>query len=162
MRPVALIGFMGAGKSTVAFAAGALLGRMAVDLDRVIESSAGDAVAEIFRKEGEAGFRRREEEALREQLAGPVILALGGGAIEPSRSWELVRRLATSIWLDAPVEVLWRRAGDDPSRPLALDRAEFERRFDERRTRYAECDHRVDSDRPVLEVAEEVARLCGG
>ena len=40
--------------------------------------------------------------------------------------------------------------------------AEFERRFDERRARYAECDHRVDSDRPVLEVAEEVARLCGG
>ena len=152
---------MGAGKSTVAFAAAALLGRMAVDLDRVIESAAGGAVAEIFRSEGEAGFRRREAAALREQLAGPVVLALGGGAVAASPSWQLVRRLATSIWLDAPVEVLWRRAGEDPSRPLAMDRAEFERVFEERRPRYAECDHRVDSDRAVLEVAEEVARLCG-
>ena len=152
---------MGAGKSTVAFAAGALLGRMAVDLDRVIESAAGNSVADIFRSEGEAGFRRREAAALREQLAGPVILALGGGALTSSLNWEVVRRLTTSIWLDAPVDVLWRRAGDDPSRPLAMDRAEFERRFEERRHRYAECDHRVDSDRAVLEVAEEVARLCG-
>ena len=151
---------MGAGKSTVAFAAGALLGRMAVDLDRVIESAAGDSVADIFRSEGEAGFRRREAAALREQLVGDVILALGGGAVAPIRNWRLVKRLATSIWLDAPVEVLWRRAGEDPSRPLAMDRAEFELRFAERRPRYAECDHRVASDRPALEVAEEVARLC--
>ena len=76
-------------------------------------------------------------------------------------SWELVREVATSIWLDAPLKVLWQRAGEDPLRPLALDRAEFESRLNARLMRYAECDHRVDADRPVLDIAEEIARLCG-
>jgi shikimate kinase len=157
-----LVGFMGSGKSTVAFALSALLGRMAIDLDRVIENEAGESIAGIFATEGEAGFRRREAEALREQLEGSVVVALGGGAILDDGSWQLVKEVATSIWLDAPLKVLWQRAGEDPLRPLALDRVEFDRRFRSRRKRYAECDHRVDSDRPVLEIAEEIATLCGG
>jgi shikimate kinase len=162
VRPIALAGFMGSGKSTVAFAVAALLGRQAVDLDRVVESEAGESIAGIFAAEGEAGFRRREASALREQLEGPVVLALGGGALLDEDSWRLVKESATSIWLDAPLQALWRRAGEDPTRPLSLDRAEFERRFRGRRKRYSECDHRVDADRPVLEVAEEIAALCGG
>jgi len=153
---------MGSGKSTVAFALSALLGRMAIDLDRVIENEAGESIAGIFATEGEAGFRRREAGALREHLEGSVVVALGGGAVVADGSWQLVKEVATSIWLDAPLRVLWQRAGEDPLRPLALDRAEFDRRFRARRKRYAECDHRVDSDRPVLEVAEEIATLCGG
>ena len=153
---------MGSGKSTVAFALSALLGRMAIDLDRVIENEAGESIAAIFASEGEAGFRRREAGALREHLEGSVVVALGGGAVVADGSWQLVKEVATSIWLDAPLRVLWQRAGEDPLRPLALDRAEFNRRFRARRKRYAECDHRVDSDRPVLEVAEEIATLCGG
>jgi len=161
-RPIALIGFMGSGKSTVAFAAAALLGRMAVDLDRVVENEAGEPIADIFLAEGEAGFRRREANALLEQLEGSVVVALGGGAVIDDASWQLVKEVAISIWLDAPLKVLWQRAGEDPLRPLAVDRADFERRFRARRKRYAECDHRVDADRPVLEIAEEVVRLCGG
>ena len=153
---------MGSGKSTVAFALSVLLGRMAIDLDRVIENEAGESIATIFASEGEAGFRRREAGALREHLEGSVVVALGGGAVVADGSWQLVKEVATSIWLDAPLRVLWQRAGEDPLRPLALDRAEFDRRFRARRKRYAECDHRVDSDRPVLEVAEEIATLCGG
>jgi shikimate kinase len=153
---------MGSGKSTVAFALGALLGRMAIDLDRVIESEAGESIADIFAAEGEAGFRQREADALREQLEGPVIVALGGGAVVDDASWQFVRDVATSVWLDAPLWVLWQRAGEDPLRPLALDRAEFDRRYRARRKRYAECDHKVDAQRPVLEIAEEIARLCGG
>jgi shikimate kinase len=153
---------MGSGKSTVAFAVAALLGRMAIDLDRVIENEAGDSIAGIFANEGETGFRRREANALREQLEGSVVVALGGGAVLDDGSWRLVREVATSIWLDAPVRVLWQRAGEDPLRPLALDRAEFDRRFRARRRRYAESDHRVDAQRPVLEIAEEIVRLCGG
>ena len=153
---------MGSGKSTVAFALSALLGRMAIDLDRVIENEAGESIATIFASEGEAGFRRREAGALREHLEGSVVVALGGGAVVADGSWQLVKEVATSIWLDAPLRVLWQRAGEDPLRPLALHRAEFNRRFRARRKRYAECDHRVDSDRPVLEVAEEIATLCGG
>jgi shikimate kinase len=153
---------MGSGKSTVAFALAALLGRMAIDLDRVIESEAGESIARIFALEGEAGFRRREAAALHEQLEGSVVVALGGGALLDDESLQLVKEVATSVWLDAPSTVLWRRAGDDPLRPLALDEKEFVRRYRSRRKRYAECDHRVDADRPVLEIAEEIARLCGG
>jgi shikimate kinase len=153
---------MGSGKSTVAFAVAALLGPMAIDLDRVIENEAGDAIADSFAKEGEAGFRRREAETLRDQLEGPVIVALGGGAVVDEGSWQLVKECATSIWLDAPLDVLWQRAGEDPLRPLALDHKEFDRSFRSRRKRYAESDHRVDADRPVLEIAEEIAHLCGG
>jgi shikimate kinase len=153
---------MGSGKSTVAYALGALLGRMAIDLDRVIESEAGETVSHIFSVEGEAGFRRRESAALREQLEGPVVVALGGGALIDEGSWQLVKEVATSIWLDAPAKVLWQRAGEDPSRPLSLERGEFDRRLQARRERYAECDHRVDADRPVMEIAEEIVRLCGG
>lgn len=153
---------MGSGKSTVAFALAALLGRMAIDLDRVVENEAGDSIADIFAREGEAAFRRREAEALRDQLEGPVIVALGGGAVVDDDNWQLVKEAATSIWLDAPLDVLWQRAGEDPLRPLSVDRPEFDRLFRGRRRRYAECDHRVDASGPVLEIAEEIALLCGG
>jgi len=110
---------MGSGKSSVAFATAAVTGRMAIDLDRVIEHSYGHPIAAIWEAEGEAGFRRRETAALREQLVGPVVVALGGGALTDDGAWDLVKESACSVWLDAPVDVLWQRAGRDPGRPLA-------------------------------------------
>ena len=160
-RPIVLAGFMGSGKSAVAFAVAALLGRSVVDLDRVVEHGAGDSVADIWHKEGEAGFRRREAEALAEQLSGQVVVAVGGGALGNPRSLKLIKKSATSFWLDAPLEVLWRRAGKDPSRPLAQDRAVFDQLHAARVAQYAKCDHRLDATRPVLELAKEVVRLCG-
>jgi len=159
-KPIAIAGFMGAGKSAVAFAAAAMTGRMAVDLDRVIEHSAGRSIAGIWEAEGEAGFRQRELAALRAQLVGPVVVALGGGALSDDTAWDLVKVQACSVWLDAPLDVLWQRAGKDPSRPLAQDRAAFEALFEDRRARYSECDHRLDATRPVVDLAEEVVRLC--
>lgn len=153
---------MGAGKSAVAFAVAAVTGRTAVDLDRVIEHAAGRSIARIWQSEGEAGFRRRELEALREQLVGAVVIALGGGALTDDEAWDLVKARTCSVWLDAPLDVLWQRAGKDPSRPLAQDRGAFEALFEDRRMRYSECDHRLDATRPVVELAEEVARLCSG
>lgn len=153
---------MGAGKSAVAFAVAAVTGRTAVDLDRVIEHGAGRSIARIWQGEGEPGFRRRELEALREQLEGAVVIALGGGALTEDEAWDLVKARSCSVWLDAPLDVLWHRAGQDPSRPLAEDRAAFEVLFEQHRTRYSECDHRLDATRPVVDLAEEVARLCGG
>ena len=153
---------MGAGKSAVAFAAAAVTGRTAVDLDRIIEHSAGRSIARIWEAEGEAGFRRRELAALREQLLGPVVIALGGGALSDDEAWDLIKQEAFSVWLDAPLDLLWLRAGKDPSRPLAQDREAFETLFESRRARYSECDHRLDATRPVVDLAEEVARLCGG
>jgi shikimate kinase len=72
-RNVALVGFMGSGKSTAARA----VGLAAVDSDDLVEQSAGKSIPEIFREDGEAAFRRYEEEA--------IALALGGGAVTSSK-----------------------------------------------------------------------------
>ena len=151
----------GWGKRTGEVEVAALLGRGAIDLDRVIESEAGESIAEIFAGEGEAGFRRPEAEALRENLEGPVVVALGGGAVLDDESWQLVKEAATSIWLDAPLKVLWQRAGEDPLRPLSLDRNEFEHRFRVRRPRYAACDHRAAPAPPARPTAAQSPSLRG-
>jgi len=160
-RPIALVGFMGSGKSTVAFRLAGLLDRTAVDLDRVVERRAGKPVARIFSEDGEPAFRRLEAEALADELHDGRVIALGGGAVLDDASWRLVKERALSVWLDAPLDVLWRRAGADTARPLALDRESFARRFAERRARYAEADYQVAAEGDLGEVAKEVVRRCG-
>ena len=131
------------------------------DLDRVVERRAGKPVARIFSEDGEPAFRLLEARALAEELADGKVVALGGGAVLDEGSWKLVKERALSVWLDAPLEVLWKRAGADVSRPLSLDREAFERRFAERRPRYAEADLRVEAEGDLGEVAKEVVRRCG-
>jgi len=152
---------MGSGKSTVAFRLAGLLDRTAVDLDRVIERRAGKPVARIFSEDGEPAFRQLEARALTEELAEGKVVALGGGAVLDDGSWKLVKERALSVWLNAPLEVLWKRAGADVSRPLSLDREAFERRFAERRGRYAEADYQVAAEGDLAEVAKEIVRRCG-
>jgi shikimate kinase len=152
---------MGSGKSAVAFRLAGLLDRTAVDLDRVVERRAGKPIARIFAEDGEPAFRRLEAQALAEELGDGKVVALGGGAVLDDTSWELIKARALSVWLDAPLEVMWERAGADASRPLSIGRAAFERRFAERRARYAEADYRVAADGEVAEVAKEVIHRCG-
>ncbi len=116
---IAIVGFMGAGKTTAARATGL----PAVDIDELV----GDPAA-IFREEGEAVFRAREEEA--------VVLALGGGAVTTPGVREALRDTLT-VWLDVDVDTCWERVrGSD--RPLAQDEAQFRRLYEERRALYAE------------------------
>jgi shikimate kinase/3-dehydroquinate synthase len=122
-RHLALVGLMGAGKSTV----GRLLARRLdlpfVDVDAVIVERGGRSVAEIFEAEGEAGFRQRERAALEEVLAGPdAVVACGGGAVLDPGNRAALQRAATVVWLDALPEVLAARVGADPDRPLLGDR----------------------------------------
>ncbi|HEX5174703.1 MAG TPA: shikimate kinase, partial [Gaiellaceae bacterium] len=118
---MAIVGFMGAGKSTAAHAVGG------VDTDDLIETAAGKSIPEIFRDEGEPAFRALEEEA--------IALALGGGAVTSPRVREALDDTLT-IWLDVDVDTCWERVrGSD--RPLAQDEAEFRRLFDERRELYS-------------------------
>ena len=115
---------MGAGKTTAA----RVLGLPAVDSDDLVEAAAGKPIAEIFRDEGEAGFRTREEQA--------IVLALGGGAVTSPRVREELRDTLT-IWLDIDVDTCWERVRGS-ERPLAQDEGEFRRLFEERRKLYAE------------------------
>jgi shikimate kinase/3-dehydroquinate synthase len=122
LKKIALVGFMGAGKTTAARALGG------VDSDDLIEAAAGKPISEIFRDDGEAAFRAHEEEA--------VVLALGGGAVKSPRVREALGETLT-VWLDVDVDTCWERVqGSD--RPLAQDEVEFRRLFEERRALYAE------------------------
>ncbi|HWD63839.1 MAG TPA: 3-dehydroquinate synthase [Solirubrobacteraceae bacterium] len=123
MAQTALIGFMGAGKTTAA----RTLGERAVDVDEVIESRLGRRVQAIFAEEGESAFREVEERVTLELLDDPTvdIVALGGGAVGSER----VRRALGSrrvIWLWTVWEDAWQRVEQsDGERPLAVDLGRF-------------------------------------
>jgi shikimate kinase / 3-dehydroquinate synthase len=154
-RHVALIGFMGAGKSTVGAAVAERLGRPFVDLDREIERTAGATVPELFRA-GEAEFRAREvAEALRVLRTGPPgVVSLGGGAVTSEQVRDSLRANATTVLLDVDVDTAWERSrGGD--RPLAQDELRFRALYERRRPLYEDCaDVRAtDADGAVLGAA---------
>ena len=134
-KSIALVGFMGAGKSASARALAEALGEPAIDADASIEDDAGSSVAELFESEGEGGFRAREERIVLDLLDRGGIVALGGGAVGSERVRAALRDHVT-VWCDAELEVAWERASRNDKRPLARDRGEFERRFGERRPLY--------------------------
>ena len=157
-RWLVLSGYMGAGKTSVGRRVATRLGRVFVDADRAIEEQAGMAVSEIFSRRGELWFRRTEETVIRELLATePGVLALGGGALESARTRDLLGRVADVVWLRASIDVAWARVKDS-DRPLASDRARFERRALDREPNYrAAAGLEVDADGPADEVAARVA-----
>jgi shikimate kinase/3-dehydroquinate synthase len=136
-RSIVFIGFMGAGKSKAAKAAGASLGVEVVDADAVLEAQLGMPIAAFFEREGEAEFRRREAEvvgAMLEHGAGQVI-ALGGGSVLSEQVRDALAGHVV-VWLDASTDAIWDRIDRD-KRPLARDRGEFDRLHAERAPIYA-------------------------
>lgn len=138
IRRIVLIGFMGAGKSTIGPMLGQSLGWEFLDADTAIESRAGKTVAEIFAQRGEAAFRTLEAETIREHTRRQnLVLALGGGAIETAPTRELLAALdqACVIFLDAPLDILVDRCLAQPhaaERPVLADREGLLRRFNAR------------------------------
>ncbi len=122
-RHLALVGLMGAGKSTVGRRLAAAWGRPFVDLDEAIVAMAGRPIPEQFATEGEAVFRDRETAALRTALAAPepVVVATGGGVVLRDENRALLGEHAVVVWLDASVEALAARVGDGAGRPLLAD-----------------------------------------
>lgn len=154
-RPAAvfLTGFMGCGKTTVGRALAARLEWPLVDLDEAIERMAGRAIAEIFERFGESGFRDLEHRALERQAARcrtsrPAVVALGGGTYAYARNRRLLRGVGPTVWLDAPAETLWQRVQGGSRRPLARDRDAFLRLHASRRASYAKADCQVDASQP--------------
>jgi shikimate kinase len=168
-RSVFLVGFMGAGKTSVGLLLGQRLGWRFVDLDRQIEARVGKTVAVIFREMGETAFREMETEALQKLLhalrdGDPTVIALGGGAfIQPVNRELLESSGARVIYLDAPIDELRRRLGeDDVTRPLFLDAERFRLLYEERQPLYRMAPHRVQtSGKTVIEVAREIESLLG-
>ncbi len=123
-RTIALVGLMGAGKSTVGRRLAEKLGRVFYDSDSEIEKAAGLSISDIFALHGEADFRRGEKQVLKRLLdLPPHVLATGGGAYLDAETRAVMKEKAIAIWLNADLETLWRRVQKRDNRPL-LKRAD--------------------------------------
>jgi shikimate kinase/3-dehydroquinate synthase len=132
-RHLALVGFMGAGKTVLGAEVAARLGRPFVDLDREIERASGQTIPDLFIASGEPAFRVLEAEAARRELrrAEPAVIALGGGAVEEVMIVSELRERAVTVLLEIDPDEAWRRVGGS-GRPLAADEPSF-RALHERR-----------------------------
>jgi shikimate kinase len=169
VRAVVLVGFMGAGKTSVGRALSRRLGWGFEDLDDRVQAREQRTVAQIFRESGEQEFRRTEHAALRELLSevetgSGLILALGGGAFVDARNASLLDGARTpTVFLDAPVEELWRRCGADPvERPLGRNQDAFRQLYDMRRPGYLGASCRVETGgKDIEQVVDEIANSLG-
>jgi len=170
VRPVTifLVGFMGAGKTSVGRRLSHRLGWAFEDLDDRIQTRTGRSIAEIFRESGEAEFRRVEHAALRELIAevssSPRIVALGGGAFAQTENAAVLEKSgAPVVFLDGPADELFRRCEQEHTeRPLRHDARRFRELYEQRRAFYLKAAWRVDTGGKDLDtVAAEVACSLG-
>jgi shikimate kinase len=159
-----LVGFMGAGKTSVGRALGRRLNWPFEDLDDRIEAAEGQSVADIFEACGEAGFRQRETGALQdlcsELVRFPRVVALGGGAFVRPENATLIRALnVPTVFLDAPVEELLRRCRkEDRIRPLCRNEQQFRGLYEARSAAYQSATCKIDTfGKEIEEIAAEVA-----
>jgi len=153
---VYLVGFMAAGKTTVARALARRLDWQAVDIDELIEQREHMTVSEIFAKHGEAYFRAAERQVLDEQtLPRHLVVATGGGTFADPQNRGAINRDGVSVWLDVPLDRLAGRVPANGRRPLAADRAGFERLYYQRRAAYEQAHVRLDAGRASVDALVE-------
>jgi shikimate kinase len=167
-RTVFLVGFMGAGKTSVGRALSHRLGLSFEDLDDRIQNRKRKTIEQIFRESGEAEFRRAETAALRELLAelrrSPCVVALGGGAFVRADNAALIEEAKVhTVFLDAPVEELLRRCQqEEKERPLRQNPKQFCDLYEKRRQSYMKAALRIEtSGKDVDTVVAEVACSLG-
>ena len=138
-KSIAIVGFMGVGKTAIGRSLAERLGMPFVDTDREIECLFGLSVAEIFAELGEPEFRKAERDLIARLLAGPPkVLSLGGGAYLDHETREAINRDSQAVWIDAPLELILERLAGSSSRPLAAGKSADELRhlWNERRASY--------------------------
>ena len=153
---VYLVGFMGAGKTSVGRALARRLDWQPVDIDELIEQRERLPVSEIFARHGEPYFRAAEREVLTEQLPKRhVVVATGGGTFVDPANRAVINHDGASVWLDAPLERLIARIPADGRRPLAADRVALERLYQARRAAYEHAHVRLDAGRASVDALVE-------
>jgi shikimate kinase len=172
-RAVILIGFMGAGKSSVGRILAEQLGWAFEDLDERIELREGRTVREIFRGSGEAEFRKSEHAALKEllddsQSGAEKVIALGGGAFVQELNVVLIASKGIpTAFLDGKVEVLWERcrrqsAQQGTERPLMGSEHSFRTLYEQRRPHYMKASLRQETGgKDVEQIAAELIQALG-
>jgi shikimate kinase len=157
-----LVGFMGAGKTTVGRALSRRIGWPFVDIDERIEARVRRSIASIFAQHGESYFRQQEREVLGELLPQRhVIVATGGGTFAEVDNRALMLADGGVAWLDIPLTTVFARVPADGRRPLAADRAAMELLYARRRLAYAEAHVRIDASRPPAESVERLLAWIG-
>lgn len=158
-RTVALIGLMGAGKSSVGRRVAARLEAPFLDADAEIEAASGCTIAELFARNGEAAFREGERRVIARLLEGPpCILATGGGAFMDPSTRAAIKASAVSLWLRADLDTLVGRTVGRTHRPLLMQgdpRETLQRLMNERYPVYAEADVVVDTAADMAREAME-------
>jgi Shikimate kinase len=167
-RAIFLVGFMGAGKSTVGRALARRLRWPFEDLDDRVQAREGRTVELIFQESGEAAFREAEHSALKELLESlgpePRVVALGGGAFVQARNAALLEPEGiVSVFLDGPVEELFRRCQQQSvERPLRRSLQQFRELLELRRPHYMKSKLRIETTSKNVEaVAGEIATRLG-
>ena len=160
---IALVGFMGSGKTAVGERLARFLGYSFRDSDAEIERDQGRAVSEIFALQGEGRFRELESHwvnGLADEMR--VVIATGGGMFEPEPVRRRLLSSAHCIWLDTPLERIWERCQDVGTRPLFGDLEALRGLHAVRVNNYRLAHRRVDvGDRSADEIAEEIATSIG-
>jgi XRE family aerobic/anaerobic benzoate catabolism transcriptional regulator len=159
---VALVGLRGAGKSTIGPKLAQRLGLPFLELDQIIEQSAGERLSELFELHGESFYRRLEREALRDLVrqSKSAVLATGGSIVSDAETWELLRRTSTTVWLKARPEDHMNRVlaqGDErPMKNRSDAMNELRTLLKTRAALYAQSDHVVDTSMLGVEGAVDV------
>lgn len=158
-----LVGFMTAGKTTVARALARRLAWEALDLDEEIERTERRTVADIFASQGEPAFRRLERAALERVLPRRhLVVATGGGTFVDPLNRATILADGCSIWLDISFNEIVSRLPSDGRRPLAANRAQMEALFLARRDAYQHAHIRIDATgQPVEAVVEALLDRLG-
>jgi shikimate kinase len=162
-RPIFLVGFMGAGKTTVGKALALHLDYEFFDLDSVIENREGKSVRQIFSEHGEPRFRACEGEAIESlRHLKKSVIALGGGAFISEQNRKLLAAIGVSVWLDCPLDICLKRVEGDSLRPLLGDDSEMRVLFETRHPAYALADYAASVGHLTPEeAAVAIAHLLG-
>ena len=160
---VYLVGFMGAGKSTLADALGRALDWRVEDIDTLVERREHMTVADIFLQHGEPYFRETEHAVLTELVpTRHMVVATGGGTFVSPVNRAVINGDGVSIWLDVSLNRVIERLPKDGRRPLATNRSGMERLFHTRQLAYRHAHMRLDAERASTgELVERIVEWLG-
>lgn len=160
-----LVGFMGAGKTTVGRLLTERLNRPFYDTDGLIEQRTGKTISQIFEKHGENYFRMTESEVIRETAKSMgAIIALGGGAIMHKENWQVIQKTGRVVYLKWDPDTLLSRIVSDKSRPLVFREKASQRRerleqlFEKRKANYERADIIINCHEGIFpgEIVEQI------
>lgn len=156
---ITLIGFMGAGKTTIGSSLAERLSLPFIDLDHYIEEHQSRKIPDIFKTKGEVFFRRLEEAALKQLINEKIVLATGGGIIENTNNIKILKENNLNIWVDTNFDEMYNRIVGDLNRPNAASRSlsELLDLYNKRRSRYNEIAYmKVNSGMTVDDCVDQI------